>query len=370
MRHPKQLFYPWRSKKMTSRNQTIFFTLFSACFFLFFLNQLQQSTPRSYLIDSEKNTIRVFEENAPYVVHVSSLQLARTNLFSYDVTEIPAGTGSGFVWDENGNIVTNFHVIEGAHKLTVSFSNTKSYPAKLVGVEPRKDIAVLRVEGAPKEHLRNLMVADSAELEVGQKTLAIGSPFGLDQTLTVGVVSATERAMLGIGNVTIRDMIQTDASINPGNSGGPLLDSRGYLIGMNTMIFSETGNSAGIGFAVPSNTIKRIVSQIIKHGHVVQVGLGIQTFGAKVSQKLGINGILIKEVYAKNSGLRGTSVDSRDNIILGDIILEVDGNPVKNYDDLYNTLEIKKVGDIVQVKIIRNQKEQILPIKLIDLGKI
>ncbi len=355
---------------MTSRNQTIFFTLFCSCFFLFFLNQLQQSNPRSYLIESEKNTIRVFEENAPYVVHISSLQLARTNLFSYDVTEIPAGTGSGFVWDKDGNIVTNFHVIKGAHKLTVSFSNTKTYPATLVGIEPRKDIAVLRVEGAPKEHLRNLTVADSAELEVGQKTLAIGSPFGLDQTLTVGVVSATERAMLGIGNVTIRDMIQTDASINPGNSGGPLLDSRGYLIGMNTMIFSETGNSAGIGFAVPSNTIKRIVSQIIKHGHVVQVGLGIQTFGTKVSQKLGINGILIKEVYARNSGLKGTSVDSRDNIILGDIILEIDGHPVKNYDDLYNVLEIKKVGDVVQVKVIRNEKEQILPIKLIDLGKI
>lgn len=355
---------------MKSRNKNILATLFCSAFFLVFLNQLKNEKARSYLLDYEKNTIQVFNENSPYVVHVSSLQFARTDFYSYDVTEIPAGTGSGFIWDQEGHIVTNFHVIQGAHKLTVSFSDTTTYPAKLVGVEPKKDIAVLRVEGVPRKHLRDIKVANSNLLEVGQKALAIGSPFGLDQTLTAGIVSATERSMLGVGNVTIRDMIQTDASINPGNSGGPLLDSRGYLIGMNTMIYSQTGNSAGIGFAVPSNTIKRIVSQILKHGRVVQVGLGIQTFRAKISKRLGIQGMIVKDVMSKASGLKGTTIDNKGNIILGDIITHIETTTITSYDDLYNALEKKKVGDVVQVKIIRDQKEKSLSIKLIDLGKL
>ena len=357
-------------KEMNSRKKTILLNFFGFLTCILLLINLTKSDPASYLIQNEKNTVEVFEKNYPYVVNVSSLQFARTDLFSYDVAEIPAGTGSGFVWDKKGHIVTNFHVIQGAHKLTVRFSDTKTYPAKLVGVEPRKDIAVLKIEGARGDRLRNLKVANSEKLLVGQKTLAIGSPFGLDQTLTVGVVSATERAMPGISNVTIRDMIQTDASINPGNSGGPLLDSRGYLIGMNTMIYSQSGNSAGIGFAVPSNTIKRIVSQILKYGKVVQVGLGIQTFRAQVSKRLGIKGMLVKEVFSKNSGLRGTTVDSVGNILLGDVIVEIEKNQIRSYDDLYNALESKKVGDLVKVKLIRNKKEKILEINLIDLDEL
>ena len=251
--------------------------------------------------------------------------------------------------------------------LRSGFSNGKTYPAKVVGVEPRKDIALLRVEKLAPGDLADMKVANSNELLVGQTTIAIGSPFGLEQSLTTGVVSATDRAILGIGRVTIKGMIQTDASINPGNSGGPLLDSRGFLIGMNTMIFSKSGSSAGIGFAVPSNTIKRIVSQIIKFGRVVQPGLGIQAYSAQISKRLGMKGVLIKEVIEKSSGLIGTTSDRFGTVIIGDLIIKVDNTIIENYDHLYNALESKKVGDTVRVEIIRQKKRKTLSIKLIDL---
>lgn len=357
--------------KLQIKNKKTLIIILSAALFGLagFLDKRSADSEKKYLLDNERNTIDVFKQTSNYVVNVSSLQYARYDFFSYDVTEVPAGSGSGFVWDDKGHIVTNFHVIQAADKLKISFGDGVSYPAKLIGQEPKKDIAVLYIKELEKKNLRGFKIANSNELEVGQKTIAIGSPFGFDQTLTVGIVSATGRSILGIGRVTIKDMIQTDASINPGNSGGPLLDSRGYLIGINTMIYSKTGGSSGVGFAVPSNTIKRIVSQIIKFGRVVQVGLGIQAFSNRVPKQLGLEGVLVKNVLTKASRLQGTTIDRYGNIQLGDIIVQVGGTKIKNYDDLYNSLESKKVGDLVKIEIIRNKKRKTLKIKLIDIDK-
>lgn len=325
----------------------------------------------SHLLPDEVNTIQVFQAASPWVVHVNTMRVER-DLFSFDVSEVPAGVGTGFVWDRAGHIVTNFHVVQGAAKVTIAFKNGQTAAASVVGVEPRKDIAVLKV-ALPKELIASALpfnVANSTELLVGQKTIAIGSPFGLDQTLTRGVVSALGRQVDGVGGVTIRDMIQTDASINPGNSGGPLLDSRGYLIGMNTMIFSQSGGSAGIGFAVPSNTIKRIVSELIKHGRVQQPGIGISAFDESVTARLGVQGVLLRAVTrggpAAVAGMRGTMRTRVGEIVIGDLIVAIDDKEVKNYDDLYNVLDGYKIGDTVEVTYVRERKKFRVPIKLLD----
>jgi S1-C subfamily serine protease len=275
--------------------------------------------------------------------------------------EVPAGSGSGFVWDQNGHIVTNFHVVDGARALTVRLEGEKSFEAKVVGAEPRKDIAVLKIN-APKAELVPIRVAPAkAALEVGQKAIAIGNPFGLDHTLTTGIISALGRQVDGAGGVTIRDMIQTDAAINPGNSGGPLLDSSGQLIGMNTMIFSKSGTSAGIGFAVPSATIARIVPQIIKSGKVEQVGLGIQLDPAqRLERRSGIRGVIVTGVIpggsAEKAGLRGLT-ETDQGLVLGDVITGIDGTRIDDYDALYNTLDGKKAGEKVKVEVLRNKEK-------------
>lgn len=326
-----------------------------------------------HLGPEEKNTIQIFQKVAQNVVNVSNLKYARTSYFSYDVTEVPAGSGSGFIWDRKGHIVTNFHVVQGSDRLMVSLKDGKTIKATLVGVEPRKDIAVLKIKNEANLHLRDMEIANSSLLLVGQKTIAIGSPFGLDQTLTTGIISALGRSIPGIGGVTIRDMIQTDASINPGNSGGPLLDSRGYLIGMNTMIYSKSGVSAGVGFAVPANTIRRIVNQLIKFGKVKQPGLGVTTFSDDVSERVGISGVIIRAVIsgsgAARAGLRGTKRDSYGQIELGDIIIKVGKLKIKTYDDLYNALEGRKIGSFVPVVIKRGGKNLKVSVRLMDLSK-
>ena len=298
----------------------------------------------SYLQENEKNTIQVFQNTAAQVLNVRTKKYAKLNYFSTSVKEIPAGSGSGFVWDKEGHIVTNYHVVQNAHKMTVSFGGSESYQAKTVGIEPRKDIAVLKIINIKNKKFKGISLANSSELSVGQKVVAIGSPFGFDQTLTVGVISATGRSILGVGGVKIRDMIQTDASINPGNSGGPLLDSRGHLIGMNTMMYSRNGASAGIGFAVPANTIKRVVEQIIKFGRVTQPGFGLHLVSDNISRKRGVKCIIIESVLpgaeAQKAGFIGLRIDKFSRVLVGDIIVEVDQQAVKNYDDLYNILEI------------------------------
>jgi S1-C subfamily serine protease len=321
-----------------------------------------------YLLPDEKNTVHVFQTVSPAVVNVSTLRLERY-LFTLDTTEVPAGTGTGFVWDKDGHVVTNVHVINDASKVMVSFKDGKSFPARLIGAEPRKDVAVLKVE--LPEPVEPLQVANSAELHVGQKAIAIGSPFGLDQTLTRGVISALGRQIQGFGGVTIKDMIQTDASINPGNSGGPLLDSRGYLVGMNTMIYSQSGSSAGIGFAVPSNTIRRIVTELIRYGRVKQPGLGISAYQDRVTASAGLKGLLLQNVRADGpaaaAGLRGTTRDHRGEMVLGDLIVAVDGKKVVTYDDFYSALDEKRIGDSVKVTYVRERRTRTVAVKLVDL---
>ncbi len=327
------------------------------------------SREQQYRTDDEKNTIQVFNDAAPAVVFVTQNQTVR-NWRTAREMEVPAGSGTGFIWDKSGHIVTNYHVIDGGTSLTVTLYNQKTYSARLVGGEPKKDIAVLKIDAPASElHAISLPPAGYA-LSVGQKTLAIGNPFGLDHTLTTGIISAIGRDQRGYGGVTIPDMIQTDASINPGNSGGPLLDSSGSLIGMNTMIYSQSGASAGIGFAVPVSTIRRIVPQIIGTGKVQQIGLGISILSDAVARQNGVNGVIIRAVGentpAAKAGLRGLSSNSRGTF-MGDIIIGIDDKQVTNYDQLYNSLDTHKPGDKVNVKVRRDGDVVTVPVELFIL---
>ncbi len=326
------------------------------------------------LLPNERNTIEVFQKASPKVVYVHRMTTVVNR--SFERSQVPAGAGSGIIWDDKGHVVTNFHVIHGADKLAVSIGHV-TVPAKVIGVEPRKDIAVLQIT-SPKaltllKSFTPFEIAATNELLVGQKTIAIGNPFGLDHSLTVGVISALGRQVPGIAGIKIRDMIQTDASINPGNSGGPLLDSSGKLIGLNTVIYSQSGSSAGIGFAVPADDIARIVQQIIKNGRVVLAGIGIQRVEPNIALRLGVKkGILIAEVlpdtpaaYAK---LRGTERDGWGRVILGDVIVALNGHPVDNYDALYHLLTDIKIGEKINLTVMRNGKTLHLKMKTIDIA--
>lgn len=318
-------------------------------------------------IEDERNTIDVFHRVAPSTVFVTQKQVV-VDWLQGKAMEVPSGAGTGFLWDDKGHVVTNYHVVRDARVLTVTLQDQKVYPAKLVGSEPRKDIAVLKID-APRDALRPITLPPADQkLEVGQKVIAIGNPFGLDHTLTTGVVSALGRSMEGVGGVSIRDMIQTDAAINPGNSGGPLLDSRGHLIGMNTMIFSKSGAWAGIGFAVPVETIRRIVPELVSKGRVDQVGFGIRIDPMqRLERRFRIAGVVVLEVLpgtpAERSGVRGIT-QSEEGVTLGDIIVKVADARVKSYDDLYNALDGKKPGQKVRVGIVRGTDELELVLEL------
>jgi len=345
----------------------IFFTFILASF------QTVWAADQQMLLENEKNTISIFKRSVDSVVNVSNIKIARRGgFFGFDLMEIPAGQGTGFVWDKEGHIVTNYHVIANGDSFLISFHNDKNqYKAKVVGGEPRKDIAVLKLEEMPK-NLTPINVGESKILEVGQKALAIGNPFGLDHTITEGIISALDRKIQGFGGVSITGMIQTDCSINPGNSGGPLLNSSGQLIGMNTMIFSNSGSSSGVGFSVPVSTVKQIVPQLIKHGKVVRPGLGIGILEDQIKAHFGIDeGLVIKYIDPKGganqAGLRGMGRDSRGRYFIGDIILEVDGKKVNNYDDIYLMLENYKVGDVVTIKYIRDGKKSTAKVTLIEV---
>lgn len=317
-------------------------------------------------IEDERNTITIFRGASPSTVFVTQNERV-TDFWSGSSEEVARGSGSGFVWDKLGHIVTNAHVVDGASSLTVTFEDQKTVEARLVGKDPRKDIAVLKVD-VPEDVLVPVNVPAKAELEVGQKTIAIGNPFGLDHTLTTGIVSALGRQVGGFGNVTIRDMIQTDAAINPGNSGGPLLDSQGQLIGMNTMIFSKSGSSAGIGFAVPASTISRIVPQLIKNGRVDQLGLGLVPVTQLESR---IKGVVIGNVAeggpAQAAGLKGMR-RVRGGYTLGDVIVGIDDKKVDNFDDYYNVLDNHKAGDQVKLRVLRGQKIEEIMCKVVVLN--
>jgi len=320
-------------------------------------------------IEDERNTIAVFRDSAPAVVFVTQTRVV-IDYLGGTAQEVPAGSGSGFVWDEDGHVVTNFHVVQGARSLSATFHDQQTFEALVVGVEPRKDVAVLMVK-APKSLLKPVRWIQHVDLEVGQKTIAIGNPFGLDHTLTTGVVSALGRQVQGIGGVTIRDMIQTDAAINPGNSGGPLLDSAGRLIGMNTIIYSKSGSSAGIGFAVPVSTIQRVVPQIIKNGRAEQLGLGVQVDPLRrLERRLGIRGVVVLEVVAggpaSRAGLHGIT-QTLGGLTLGDIIVGIGNQKVDDFDDLYNLLDRQHVGDSVDVRVRRSDQLTTLKMEVIAL---
>jgi S1-C subfamily serine protease len=318
--------------------------------------------------EDERNTISVFRAVAPSTVFVTQTRVLVD--FLGDEQEIAAGSGSGFVWDELGHIVTNFHVVQGARSLRVTFQGQKTFDGRLVGVEPRKDVAVLKVD-APRELLKPVTVGQHASLDVGQKAIAIGNPFGLDHTLTTGVISALGRQVQGVGGVTIRDMIQTDTAINPGNSGGPLLDSSGALIGMNTMIFSKSGAFAGIGFAVPATTVGRVVPQIIAKGHAEQLGfeIKIDPFG-RLERRLGIHGVAVLAVppggAAERAGIQGIK-QTPGGLLLGDVITGVDDQKVQDFDDLYNALDQHQAGDNVNVRLQRQSESLSLPMQVVVL---
>jgi S1-C subfamily serine protease len=321
---------------------------------------------RGDLAADEQATIELFREASPGVVYITNIA-RRRNRWTRNVTEIPQGTGSGFVWDRGGHVITNLHVIEGASAATVTLSDNSTWDARLVGEAPDHDLAVLAID-APQGLLVPIPVGRSSDLLVGQKVFAIGNPFGLDQTLTTGVISALGREITAQTGRTISGVIQTDAAINPGNSGGPLLDSAGRLIGMNTLILSPSGASAGIGFAVPVDTIHRVATQILQHGRVIRPGLGVQIADDRASQRLGIEGVLVFSVAegsaAEAAGLEGTTRDQRGRLVLGDVIVEVGGERVANADDLANALEKHAVGDHVDVTLERDRKRRTVSVTL------
>lgn len=325
---------------------------------------LSASSLRAQLTEDERNTIDIVKKTKNSVVFITNIQLVRDFFFNQE--QVPRGSGSGFIWDALGHIVTNYHVIEEGDIFSVTLPNKEQRQARIVGKEPSKDIAVLLIQGDLKS-LSPLKAGSSNNLEVGQKVIAIGNPFGFDYTVTKGIVSALGRNILGAGGVTIRDMIQTDASINPGNSGGPLLNSNGELIGMNTMIVSPSGASSGVGFAVPVDTINKIVPQLIRFGKVTKPGLPFSVLTDEQAQRVGvnINGVAIIKAPA-GSGLNGFSRDRFGYAYVRDVITAIDQTKVKSYDDLYSALENYKIGDTVTLTVESEGKARRVQIKLVS----
>ena len=323
-------------------------------------------TPRGALNAEERATIALFRQASPSVVYITTLARQR-DLFSLNIAEIPQGSGSGFIWDQEGHVITNFHVIQGASSAKVTLADHSTEEAQLVGVAPDHDLAVLYIK-VPKNQLRPLAIGTSADLEVGQSVFAIGNPFGLDQTLTTGIISALGREINATTGRTIAGVIQTDAAINPGNSGGPLLDSAGRLIGVNTAIFSPSGSNSGIGFAVPVDTVNRIVPQLIRQGTITRAGLGVRIGDDRVSRRLNLSGVLIIEVdkgsAAEAAGIRSTRIDAKGAGKLGDVIVAIDGERIETSSDLFNAMEKRTVGETVKVTVLRGETRLSIPVTL------
>lgn len=325
------------------------------------------------LATDEQNNIEVYKAASPGVVYIQSTTM-QTDFFGM-FTRPVEGAGSGSIIDEQGDILTNFHVIANAEKLTVSFGSGKTYPAKVIGKDPDTDLAVIRLLETPKEALTIVPLGDSDKLIVGQKVLAIGNPFGLDRTLTTGVISGLQRPIRAQNGRPIEGAIQTDASINPGNSGGPLLDSHGRMIGINSQIESPSGASAGVGFAIPVNIAKRIVPQLIRDGEIRRPKLGILPRDVESLQnqvRLPVtSGVLIVSVVAggpaANAGLRGVVQTEDGDLELGDIIVAIDGEKVSNNDDLFKILDKHKLGDTVSLEIFRQGRRMTVPVRLTDV---
>jgi S1-C subfamily serine protease len=330
-----------------------------------------QPTPvaRTTALDAdERSTIDLFRRASPAVVYITTVEMRR-DFFTMNDYAVPRGAGSGFVWDDDGHIVTNFHVIQDAAGAQVTLADQSTWSAELVGRAPEKDLAVLRI-GARGEALQPLPVGTSADLQVGQKVFAIGNPFGLDHTLTTGVISAVGREIdsLDRDRTRIEDVIQTDAAINPGNSGGPLLDSAGRLIGVNTQIYSPSGVSAGIGFAIPVDTVSWAVPQLIASGRIMRPALGIYPLADAVAQRAGIEGVMFVRVDAggpaDRAGLRPLRRDGRGRLVPGDVIVAIDGREIRSRADLTLALERREVGETVTVTYVRDDQKREVEVEL------
>ncbi|SFM38042.1 S1C family serine protease [Nitrosomonas communis] len=317
-------------------------------------------TARGDLATDERATIELFEKSRDSVVFISTSRLVQ-DIWTRNVFAIPRGTGSGFMWDDAGHVVTNFHVIEGASEATIKLADGRDYKAALVGVSPAHDIAVLRI-GIGFKRPPPVPIGTSHDLKVGQKVFAIGNPFGLDWTLTTGIISALDRSLPSeSGTTSIQHLIQTDAAINPGNSGGPLLDSAGRLIGINTAIYSPSGASVGIGFAVPVDTVMRVVPQIIAKGKYIRPTLGIEVderLNARITAMLDIEGVVVFRVKpdsaADKAGLKGATLTPDGGIIPKDVIVAIQGKQVDSVSKLLAMIDDFNVGDIVQLTIMHD----------------
>ena len=318
----------------------------------------------------ERNNVEVYRAMSPGVVFITSSSGGGRRLFDYGERR---GAGSGSIIDTQGHILTNEHVVARASRITVSLGGERTFPARVVGRDPDTDLAVIKIE-VPASDLTVVPFGDSENLEVGQKVLAIGNPFGLDRTLTTGVISGLQRPIRARNGRSIEGAIQTDASINPGNSGGPLLDSRGRLIGINSQILSATGASNGIGFAVPVSIAKRVVPQLIRSGYVTRPRLGVTTRSVRGLSEAAANlpqagGVLVFDVApggaAAIAGIRGTRQSEGGEVSLGDVITGIDGESVGGGDDLTRILDRKNVGDTIRVEVVREGRRVTLPVRLL-----
>ncbi|HQO29652.1 MAG TPA: trypsin-like peptidase domain-containing protein [Accumulibacter sp.] len=338
----------------------------------------ENSTPRTVtargnIAEDEKATISLFENSRDSVVFITTKAQVR-DFWTRNVFTVPRGTGSGFIWDDAGHVVTNFHVIQNASQASVKLADGRDYRASLIGASPAHDIAVLRI-GVGFKRPPPVPVGSSADLKVGQKVFAIGNPFGLDWTLTSGIVSALDRSLGGENGQTIEHLIQTDAAINPGNSGGPLLDSAGRLIGINTAIFSPSGASAGIGFAVPVDTVNRVVPQLIAGGRYIRPALGIaidENLNNRLKRLLAVEGVVVLRVApgsaAETAGLRGATLAPDGTLTAGDVIIGLDGKSIESVGKLLARLDDHRVGETVTLEVLRDGQKVSLPVTL-QLGE-
>lgn len=320
--------------------------------------------PRGNLADDEKSTIALFENSRDSVVFITTRQQVM-DVWTRNIFSVPSGTGSGFIWDDAGHIITNLHVIKGASEAIVRLADGRDYKAILIGASPAHDIAVLKIGARASIQLPlPVPLGSSHDLKVGQKVFAIGNPFGLDWTLTTGVISALDRSLPSEEGRTIENLIQTDAAINPGNSGGPLLDSAGRLIGINTAIYSPSGASAGIGFSVPVDTLNRVVPQLISRGKYIRPALGItvdEKLNTRLTKIIGVTGVVILSVSpgsaADLAGLKGATISSDGSIMPNDIIIALENKPVDSVGKLLLRIDHYKVGETIQITLLRNGHE-------------
>ncbi|WP_291856059.1 trypsin-like peptidase domain-containing protein [Bradyrhizobium sp.] len=323
---------------------------------------------RGPLSDAERANIELFERVSPSVVQVA-VRSGSAIPFMQDEGGAASGSGTGFVWDNNGHVVTNNHVIQGGRDVAVRFASGEVARAEIIGVAPNYDLAVLRIRN-PRQLPPPVALGSSSELKVGQSAFAIGNPFGLDQSLTSGIISALKRRLPTDSGREITNVIQTDTAINPGNSGGPLLDSAGRLIGVNTAIISPSGSSAGIGFAVPVDIVNRVVPDLIQNGRVPTPGIGIVAASEAVAARMGVEGVIVVRTApsspAERAGIRGVDFGSG---AVGDVIVQVDGKPVRRLSDLTDQIEQVGAGNSVRIGIKRGSETRDVNVQVVDISR-